>query len=420
VTHKRFLVRTFIAFTALVTLGALLNVIVDPYGLFEVWRSPGFNDVKPMAGTRVRITKPYQLARAKPNTVVVGNSRPELGIDPTSECWASEDQPVFNAGVPGIGVYYQARMIQTAIESGAVKRFYWGLDFLDFVSTGQKDAGRWPPPSSVIDKRWPVTADGRETPDYAWQSLLDMRDATLSLNAVLDSVVTIMQQSDAFSSTRRADGFNPARDYIEIVNTEGQGVLFKQKNPEIIRTLSRGGLALYPPGENWSQDFESVRFVLQLADQAGVETTLFINPYHADYLTAIEVTGNWPLLEDWKRRLTILASASETATLWDFNAFDQYSSTPPPDNLARGKALEWYWEPAHYRKELGDLMVARMRDTPCSGFDSGFGSQLDPVNIEAHLMKLREQKTAYLEGSTERAAMLEALANEVSDEVAHP
>ncbi len=409
-THKRFLAITLVVFATTTMLGTVVNILVDPYGLFEVWRSRGFNDIKPMAGNRVRVTKPYQLARAEPKTLIAGNSRPELGIDPASECWAAGDEPVFNAGVPGVGIYYQARMIQAAVQGGTVKRLYWGLDFLDFVAIRHKDPMSWPPPPGMLDKRLPVTAEGQENALYGWQSLLDGRDAALSLDTMLDSVVTLMKQGDAFSSTRRTDGFNPARDYVEIVNSEGQGVLFKQKNPEVIRQLSRSGLTLYPPGENWSRDFESVRFVLQLTEQAGVETNLFINPYHGDYLTAIEITGNWRLFEDWKRQLVGLVSAKTTAKLWDFNAFDDYSTTPPPDDSTRGKALQWYWEPAHYRKELGDLMIARMRDTRCSGVDDSYGRVLTPLVIEAHLARLREQKKSYLKNSSKRAAMLEAQA----------
>lgn len=418
--HKRFLVRTLIIFLTLVALGTLFNVLVDPYGLFEIVRVRGLNEIKPMAGSRVRVTKPYQLVRAGPKTLVAGNSRPELGIDPASECWAPDARPVFNAGLPGVGVYYQARMIQAAIEGGTVKRLFWGLDFLDFIGNGQANVEPWPFGGGMVGERLPTTAAGHETPDYAWQAFLDMRDAALSLDALLDSVVTVLRQGRVNSATRRADGFNPGRDYIEIVNTEGQGVLFRQKNDEVIERLSKNGLALYPPGVSWSREFESVRFILQLAEESGVETTLFINPYHADYLTAIDLTDNWRLFEEWKRRLTRLASTSEKATIWDFNAFDQYSSTPPPDDSTRGTALDWYWEPAHYRTELGNLMIARMSHTSCKGADGGFGARIETNSIESHLLKLRNQKGVYLKRFAERVSILEAQASAYSSEVFSP
>lgn len=413
-TQKPFLISSLTIFLVLVLLCTIINVLVDPYGLFEIWRNQGVNEIKPMAGTRVQATKPYQLARARPKTLIAGNSRPELGIDPASECWTSDDRPVFNASMPGVRIYDQARMIQSAIQGGTVMRLLWGLDFIDFVSNEHRMDARWPLPGSAIDKRLPTTASGLKNPDYAWYSLLGMRDAALSLDAMRDSIFTVLQQGDAYSSTRRSDGFNPARDYIGIINTEGQGVLFRQKNSEIIRRLSLPGLALYAPGDNWSREFESVQFILHLAEQAGIETSLFINPYHADYMTAIDVTGKWPLFEAWKRHLTILVSTSERATIWDFNAFDRYSIAPPPDYLALGNVLKWYWEPAHYRAELGNLIVARMRDMPCPENDSSFGSPLYPHNIESHLLKLRTQMNSYQKQFADRVAMLKALVNKVA------
>lgn len=405
---RTYLVRTLLLGSALVLAAAGFNVVVDPYGLFEIWRLPGFNDAKPMAATRLRTSKPYQLMRARPRTLVAGNSRPELGIDPRSACWTAADRPVYNAGIPGIGVYQQARVIQNALAQGETRRVVWGLDFLDFVSLRQPGPARWPLPRAQIDDRLPFDAEGQPNPRYRLQWLRDVRDATLSLDAMVDSVSTLLQADDPFGSTRRSDGFNPSRDYIGIVNTEGQGVLFEQKNLEVMQRLAKGPLELYMPGQPWSQAFESVRFVVQSAQRSGVRVDLFVNPYHADYLGIIGLSGNWALFEQWKRSLVELAAAYDGVSLWDFNGFDRYSTQVVTPGMRPGDALAWYWEPAHYRAELGERVVARLNGSDCDGsLDPAFGVELSPTDIDRHLGRLQAGLRDF---ATTQAGHWEALA----------
>lgn len=389
--YRSFLVRMAISATALVVSVVMLNALVDPYALFEWWRSPGINDLKPYAATRVRTSKPYQMMRARPRTLIMGNSRPELGIDPKSACWTDADRPVYNAGIPGIGVYQQARLVQSSLMQGAATRVVWALDVFDFIDNRHAPPAAWPPPPASIDRRLPTTAQGLSNPALRIQWLRDVRDATLSLNAMGDSLLTLVQQRVRYGSTRRSDGFNPGRDYQAIVDSEGQGVLFEQKTAEVIRRLSPSNLTLYPPGHAWSTDFESLRHVLALASSRGVRVDLVINPYHADYLAVIELSGNWHLLEEWKRRLVETVAGIGGVTLWDFNAFDAYSSQLARHDMPRGEALRWYWEPAHYRVELGNRIIARLNATPCDGqLDPAFGVMLKPDDVDRHLQGLRD------------------------------
>lgn len=404
--HRKYLwAATLVAFTTTMTVVAA-NVLVDPYGLFEVIRLPGLNDVKPAAADSVRTAKPYQMIRARPKTLIVGNSRPEAGIDPASDCWGEEDRPVFNAAIPGIGVYHQARLAQAAILEGHVERIYWGIDFVDFVGLRQPPPSAWPWGDQGVSLRLPTNAKGEPNPRYLSQYLSDSRDATLSLSAAIDSATTMVNQRNQWSSTRRADGFNPGWDYRGIIHTEGQGVLFEQKNREVVRRLAANGLALFAPGHEWSREFESLRFILALAESKGVQTVLFINPYHADYLSAIELTGRWSLFEQWKRHLAELTARFESATLWDFSAFDRYSTTAPDPGTSIGQSLEWYWEPAHYRAELGELMISRMRGVHCADGGGALGISISASNIDSHLAGLKQGKELYARSADSRWRMV--------------
>jgi hypothetical protein len=274
--HKRFFLAFAATFLLACLLGAGLNYLVDPYGLFGTRRIAGFNELKPASTERVRVTKPYMASRVRSTVVIGGNSRPEIGIDPQSACWGKADQPVFNMGVPGADVFMQTRYVQHAVERGKSRRILFGVDFLDFlVDTGQ-------PAGSVDWRLLGKSFDGRLGPDTrpSLQKLEDAASGLFSLAALADSVTTIAAQGDAHAATRREDGFNPGLDYVPIIRSEGQSVLFAQKNREVRELLRRQNLGVLDAEGRHGRPLDALRRFLQWADAEGVEVVLFVNPYH--------------------------------------------------------------------------------------------------------------------------------------------
>lgn len=384
--HRRFFLAFAATFLLACLLGAGVNYLVDPYGLFGASRIAGFNEKKPASSERVRVIKPYLASRARPTVVIGGNSRPEIGLDPQSACWEKADKPVFNMGVPGADVFMQTRYAQHAAERGKSRRILFGVDFLDFLVDVSKPTG------SVDWRLLGKNFDGRLGPGNA-PSLQRMEDAVsglFSLAALADSATTVAAQRDAHSATRREDGFNPGLDYVPIIRSEGQSVLFAQKNREVRALLRRQNLGVLDADGRRTLPLEALRRFLQWAEAEGIEVVLFINPYHADYLVQIEASGKWPLMEEWKRQLTAAADEYGIA-LWDFNGLDATSTEAPPAPGDRKRMLEWYWEPAHYRHELGDLMLAAMLDRACGKGTRppGFGVRLTPGTLQGHLDGLR-------------------------------
>lgn len=399
--HRKYLVRWLAAVLLLLLTVAGVNLLVDPYGLFDSRRIQGFNAIKPVAASHVRIAKPYQVLLFAPRTVIGGNSRPEIGLDPANPCWPSDSRPAFNLGLPGSSVYMQARLLQHAIAGSGANRVLWGLDFIDFMSPHRNRRNRWEMPQRHLpfEDRLSINSDGSSNRDYPWQSLVDHFQALGSLSATKDSLVTLLGQDNAYASSIRRDGFNPARDYLDIISWEGQNVLFQQKTKELLATFSRPGLNLYVPGTRWSGEFESVDRLLAFAGSRKVEVVLFINPYHIEYLAAIESTGNWDNLEQWKRQLAELAARSGVV-LWDFSGIDHRTVEKVPPAGDRKRIMSWFWEPAHYRKRFGDLMLNRMLQRHC-GDDGGVpaGVLLTPENIETELERSRKRFAEYLSES---------------------
>jgi hypothetical protein len=395
-SHQRFLQVLAAAFLLVCMLGAGFNYLVDPYSLFGSRRIAGFNALKPAASERVRVIKPYMASRAQPKVVIGGNSRPEIGLNPQSSCWTTAEQPVFNMGIPGADVFMQTRYAEHAAASGKAQRILFGVDFLDFLvdaseATGEIDWDRLGKPFAGR-----LTADTRQGLDahMQFQRADDAFSGLFSLVALGDSVMTIASQRDPHAATRREDGFNPALDYRPIIRSEGQAVLFKQKNLEVRHRLQQKNLGVLDVHGQRTIALQALRHFLAWAKTRDVEVVLFINPYHSDYLVQIEMAGKWSVMEEWKRQLAMTAH-EYAVPLWDFNAFDHYSTESPPHEHSE---LQWFWEPAHYRHELGDLMLASMLDRSCgeSRVPEKLGVELTETALQLHLDGLRSDMHRFI------------------------
>jgi hypothetical protein len=67
----------------------LFCVAVDPYMIFNTPTLVGVNETKPRAYQQASLAKAHLLERTRPRTLILGNSRAEIGLDPTSSGMAT-------------------------------------------------------------------------------------------------------------------------------------------------------------------------------------------------------------------------------------------------------------------------------------------------------------------------------------------
>ncbi len=410
--YHRFIRLSLIVLVITLLSAAGFNALIDPYDLFGTTRIKGLNALKPAAGTHIRLSKPYMVGRFSPRTLIGGNSRPELGLDPRDTCWTQADRPVFNIGIPGADIFMQARMLQHAIASGAKKgdkRVFWGLDFMDFLDrrAALKDKRTvWPGSTHDYESRLAVTANGQINPDRPWRKLKDTVLTLFSIDTLKDSLYTLFSQGNVNATTRRVDGFNPARDYVDAIALEGQAVLFIQKNRMLAKTFARTDLSVFGNGRQWSQDFETVSRILEYLKKNGVKATLFINPYHVDYLTLIALSSRWQEFEQWKRQLQHLAKTHDV-DLWDFAVLNDFTRESLAS--AENRTLKWFWEPAHYKSAYGHLMLRQLLDAPCPSREpKPVGALLTPDTMAPHLRHERDAMMRYLKNNPKQLNRLRA------------
>ena len=392
--HRRYLITLTISAILLLLAAAAINLRVDPYDIFGSARSPGLNAAKPALHERVRIAKPYQAERIKATTVIGGNSRLELGLNPDSSCWNSSDQPVYNAAIPGASFRLQTLFARHALMQKPGSKLFMAIDFADFLIQPRPTLTQPsnPPSLSPDALRLHPQLTGASQFAHQKQRLADRLSTLFSLTTLTDAFHTIAAQRNPYAPTRLENGFNPANDFIPAMRAEGQRIFFDQKNKELADLFGRPNLSLRQIDGTPSDAFATLEELLTWSKQHEVQLTLFINPYHIDYLMHIHAAGLWPLFETWKTDIVSLLGSSGVPLI-DFNSVDATSTEAAPARGDTSTMLQWYLEPAHYTSKLGERMLSGLNDSNCTDAQviDGFGTALEADSMAATLEDLRSQ-----------------------------
>src|SRR5438046_123959 len=114
---------------ALMALAAAAAIVVNPYWNHGTAPITGWTALKPRAYQEALIAKTAQLDRIAPKTLLLGNSRVEIGLDPESRNWPAGAGPVFNAAQAGRSLFTSQLMLREAISVSAPKLAVVGIDF---------------------------------------------------------------------------------------------------------------------------------------------------------------------------------------------------------------------------------------------------------------------------------------------------
>lgn len=386
---------------ALVLIG-MFNGLVDPYGIFRLVDQEGVNRIKPAAANQGAMAKAYSLMRQQPRTLIIGNSRSEVGFDPLSPEWLADTKPVFNAALPGTGTatslaYFRHFLaLANKTPSAEPTTLVWGIDFMDFLVDGGTPTGSMPP--TRRNGRLLVDPDGASSFDHWERRLRDYVEASFTLTATLDSLQTLTNQRNPYAAQLTSQGFNPMRDYERIAADEGYWTLFRQRDQSNVKAYLKRPTDIYEHGRNSSEALDHLREVLALSRSHGVRVKLVIYPYHARLLEIIRITGHWSGFEEWKRALVKVVEASNAgqgnpAELWDFSGFNEYTMEVVPSKGDRAAKMLWYWEAGHFKRALGDRVIERVFSNEHT--NSAFGLRISSDNIEQHLANMQFAAVGY-------------------------
>ena len=125
--------------------------------------------------------------------------------------------------------------------------------------------------------------------------------------------------------------------------------------------------------------------------------------------------------EDWKKGLVDVLAAEAAASgrpqfpLWDFSGFNTVTTERVPPAGDTTTLVKGFFEPSHYKKDVGDMMLDRMLDVTDSAraIPSDFGEALTPATIDRSLEKSRAGMRDYIRNEPHEAALVESIADEV-------
>lgn len=362
---KKYLATFLCLLLALSVLVITLNVVVDPYLVMSSTRYEGVNKYKVDINSRVRLSKAYQPLQYEFSTLIVGNSRVEMGLDPKNSCLSLSGGRSYNLGIPGASVGYQAASALNLLYQKPIDTILISVDFTDFLVLSRKN-------SSNSNYKIPVLpnalfdAHGHKNDSYVWAFLKDHFQALFSLDAALSSLQTLALQ-DQYAPNRTDMGFNPAMDFLKMTKVEGAGRLFLQKEKDLESKYMKGWGLYYRDGEI-SEDFSYLEELVLKATQKGVRVIVFTNPLHHRFWKIIKraelIEQNSIFLE--KIEEIINRSGNQKVDFWDFSGDSIYIREDVNTARNKGVGLKWFWEPAHYKKELGDLMIESMFAKECN------------------------------------------------------
>lgn len=372
---RQYIVRTVVASAALIALVVAVNGLVDPYGITGAPRVSGFNASKVDINQHTRLLKKYQPGFGRYDTLIVGKSRVEMGLDPRHACFREKGSRVYNIGVPGAELPTQIAYALNVIYAQDIREVYLSVDFTDFIDT---DPARPAYSADLFSRRegeFRYLPSGEPNPGYWQVAFGDYLKALFSVDALFSSLKTIAMQGEG-AANRTDRGFNPGRDFQRMVAVEGANSLFVQKGEELARKYGRPWYFRAQDGA-LPEQFALLAQFLDVLQARDIRVTLFTNPLHQEFWSMLRREGHMDEYDDWRAALLQMLRNRRDPGLrfWDFAPDSQYIHEPVPPPADRSGPLQWFWEPSHYRRELGDLMLARMLSERC-GSAVTFGERL--------------------------------------------
>lgn len=386
-SFAQFLARSALVLVCGIAAVTALVVVVDPYGLYRLVGPFRFNAVKPALTRYQEQIKQVRVLQVRPDIVILGNSRAEIGFDPKAPALLATGEKVYSLGIAGTDTDTTARQLRQLKADGIrPKTLIIGLEFLDFVQPADMQA-----PAAPVE---PVAAaiPGSPAGPAFWKF-----DVLFSLASVKDAIETLRIQHDGEAATMDLDGFNPLMEYGGHVRKEGYAKIFAQRASENARFFHRKSTTSLSPA-NWRR----LQSILDTTLSMDADIKFVIYPYHAQIQAMYQDAGLWPLFEQWKHALVATIAQARRdhpgarLAVYDFSGFGPYNCEHIPEAGETGAVTNWYWEGGHFKKALGDKVLARLM----SGQEPQgvlFGFELTQATEAANSARIAaEQKTCAL------------------------
>lgn len=371
----RYLVKLAVLLLGLFGSVAAFNVLVDPFDAFGRVSIDALGAYKERFS---RIAVAELMRQDRYDTLVLGSSRAQIGIDPNLPVWG--EAKVFNAGLPGCSMFEVNHAFHYAAGLGDVRRVFLFVDIEMFTgaTAGQHDfhQSRFDPALNLAE--------------YHLQNLFGLH--------AIDNSRKVLRRA-RYSELARID-----------FNKQG----FRQnKPPEEYRTTFDDTVLTYMRSHHFYGGFfyspqrvAEFRDVVRACHERGLELHVAIPPIHAEQMEGIRQAGLWDDFARLRRDLAETIALENAAhpgnppvQLMDFTGYSRFNTEIVPRDNDRSRRMAFYYDPSHSSTELGDLVIRRMLgiEMPEVAGYGEFGVVVRAENIEEHLQRLDRERLEWVQ-----------------------
>ena len=365
-----------LAVVALVVTGgmAALNYIADPYGIYHYGRPGDWVKSRPSIRLLERLHKAHAIRDAKAETLLLGNSRVIVGLDPQHPALP---QPAYNLGIGAADIYECQRYLQHAIGLHQPKLVLLAIDKGMFTADATSEG-------DFDEARLSVRANGRPNPKW---KRADVPDTLFSLNAVLASATTLVAGGPRVTYAHGLRDEALMNPYLSTAKVLVENERWK--------AMSRKFELVDASGQN--PQFAAFRAILRLCASSGIELRVFTNSLHAGMLE-IEY-GDGRDFGAWLRQIAAVVAEESAAgareiPFWNFYGYNSITTEPFPDKSQPKSTLQNYWEISHYRRPIGNLILSRVMGQSDPRLDAlpNFGCRVNAETVAHDLQRIAAER----------------------------
>ena len=350
------------------------SAYVDAFGVYR-WLPvrDGFNANKPRQQSHERMVRAADLTRLSPDAIILGTSRAQVGLDPEAAAWSGIAEGPANSAFSDGTPYEALRYLEHAHRHSKIKVAVFAADYLSFVG----DVRNSP---DYSDDRLATSKTHAPQPFYRWA---DAPSALLSFDAVRISRRTVLEQDQPsyFTDRGRRNTFTMEQ---RIVDQGGPRGVFRWSE----RDYADSYVCADP--DRLSTHLKDFEALVAFAKAEGIRLVVMTSPSHVRSLELLRATGLWSEVEHFKREVARLTTAGGFA-FWEFGIPDvRVTAEEVPPASEKTVRMRWYWESSHYKKELGDVALARVLGKPAPEGLEGWGERVTPDSVDAVLGKVSD------------------------------
>lgn len=353
---------------------AALNYIVDPYNLYKT----NLYKIKPKLVNQMRLVKLSQVRDIKPKSVILGTSRADLAIDPNHNYF---NKPSYNLSNSGATIYETKFYVKDIVKQKNLESILLVLDWRMFNDEKMK-----------------------KTEDFeSYFNFFNPYKFLLNYTTFKDSIYTLKNQNT--QNIYFDNGLMNDSHMASYVIKEGGHLKLMKKEERFYYSIFSSNNTYKDTGKNSFDDFKEI---LQLCYKNNIKLNIIFGPSHIRQWESFDYHIGYNVFVKWKRDVVFFVEKiakeenKEPFKIVDFSVYHELTAEQiPKDNE---QIMKYHWESSHYKKELGNIVLDRLL-----GISSykDFGTEINIQNIDEHIIKLKEDRTKFIDTEYYRKQLFE-------------